>query len=147
MLNLVAISGNLTRDPNLSYTTGNTAVCEFGIAINEKRKGQEKTHFVTCKAFGKTAEFVNQYFRKGKSITVVGKLDFSEWTDKEGNKRSRLEVIANDVQFCIGKSDGDQQQGPAREQRPARSAPRREPEPQSGNGIGPPIENDPNIPF
>jgi single-strand DNA-binding protein len=140
MLNLVALSGNLTRDPNLSYTTGNTAVCEFCVAINEKRKGQEKTHFVNCKAFGKTAEFVNQYFRKGKPITVVGKLDYQEWTNKEGQVQRRLEVIANDVQFCLGEGKGGdrpQSERPTR-QRPAEPA---------GNGVGPPINDDSGIPF
>ncbi len=145
-MNLVALIGNLTRDPQLSYTSGNMAVCEFGIAINEKRKGQEKVHFIDCKAFDKSAEFVNQYFRKGKAIQIIGKLAYSSWVTTDGQKRSKVEVIANDVSFAGGREDGEgatprQPSSP----RPARSAPRRE-EPEEDPNL-PPSDADSDIPF
>ena len=93
--NKVLLMGNLTRDQQLKYLpTTNTAVAEFGIAVNRKWKAptgedREEVCFVDCSAFGKTGELINQYFQKGKPIFVEGRLKLDQWEDKQGGgKRS-----------------------------------------------------------
>ena len=109
--NKVIIGGTLVRDPELRYTPGGTAVCEFGIAINERwtdRDGgkQERTTFADVTAFGRTAEVIAEYFRKGGQIMIEGKLQTDEWQDKNsGQKRSKLKVVANGFQF-VNKNEG-----------------------------------------
>lgn len=117
--NKVILAGNLTRDPQLSHLPSNTAVAEFGIAVNRKwrdQQGQQKEEvaFIDCRAFGKTAETINQHFAKGKPIFVEGRLKFDSWEGKDGGKRSKLYVVVDTFQF-VGKADG----GDRREQAPA----------------------------
>lgn len=112
-LNKLFLIGNLTRDPDLKYTPSGSAIVSFGIAINEKWKNsngeyQEKTHFVECSMFGKRAETVNEYFKKGSPIFVEGSLDYQSWNTKEGDKRSMLKVKVFDFQF-IGSKMGTQE--------------------------------------
>ena len=105
----VIIIGNITRQPELKYTPSGMAVCEFGIAINKKRKGEEKTCFLDVVTFAKTAEFVQKYFQKGSEILVDGEHDYSTWDDKEtGKKRSKIQIIANQVNF-VGRRQDNQQ--------------------------------------
>lgn len=108
-VNTVVIGGNLTRDPELRYSLSGTAVCKFGIAINEVRgSGEsktEKTHYVDCTAFGKTAETIEQYFAKGKPVVLTGRLSFSSWEALGGTKRSKLEVIVDTFSFAGGSRD------------------------------------------
>jgi len=100
--NKVLLLGNLTRDPELRYLTSGTAVCSFGLAVNEKYKSgdewKEKVHFVDITVWGKSAEAVTQYLDKGSQVLVDGRLDYQTW-EKDGEKRSKLEVVANNVQF------------------------------------------------
>lgn len=108
--NRVLIGGNLTRDPELRYSQGGTAYAKFGLAINETRVSNgektEKTVFVDLTAFGKTAEAINTYLKKGDPIFVEGKLDFSTWSDNTtGATRSKLAVIVNTFQFIGSKRD------------------------------------------
>lgn len=127
--NQVFIGGNVTRDPQLKYLPSQTPVVEFGIATNRKWRDKdggdrEEVTFVDCSAFGKTAEVINQYFRKGKPIFVSGRLKLDTWEDKQGGgKRSKMTVVIESFQFCGGDrqgDNGDDQTAPVRQQRPQR---------------------------
>lgn len=104
-LNKVLLMGNLTRNPEIRYTPGGSAVCEFGMAINRRfmqANGQEKdeTCFVDITVWGKQAESSSRFLQKGSSVFVEGRLVFDQWTEKEtGAKRSRLRIYAERVQF------------------------------------------------
>ncbi len=104
-LNKVLLMGNLTRNPEIRYTPGGSAVCEFGMAINRRfmqANGQEKeeTCFVDITVWGKQAESTSRFVQKGSSVFIEGRLVFDQWEEKEtGNKRSRLRVYAERVQF------------------------------------------------
>ena len=118
--NKIILAGNLTKDPQLSYLPSQTAVVDFGMAINRKWAGKdgekkEETCFVDCRAFGKQAENINKYFTKGKPIFVEGRLSFESWTAQDGSKKSRHRVIAERFTF-IG---GDQQQKPQANSKPS----------------------------
>ena len=123
--NRCILAGNITRDIKMSFTPAQMAVAEFGMAVNRKwtSKGGEKkeeTCFVDLTAFGKTAEVINQYFSKGKPILVEGRLKFSQWDDKQGNKRSKLSVIVENFEF-MDPPQGQQppQPQPQQQQAPA----------------------------
>ncbi len=152
--NKVILAGNLTRDPQLSYLPSNTPVAEFGLAINRKWKSQngemrEETCFVDCSCFGKQAETLNQYMSKGRGLLVEGRLQFQQWTDKEGTKRSKLKVIVEQFQFLGGGGGGrpaEESSGRAEQSYPA-------PEPAAPapaadfQDSGPPAPADSEIPF
>lgn len=108
-LNKVFLIGNLTRDPELRSTQSGTNVCKFGLAVNRKFTTQagskEETTFVDLTAFGRQAEVINQYCTKGKPLFVEGRLQFSTWETKEGQKRSKLDVIVENFQF-LGQGSG-----------------------------------------
>src|SRR5256885_1701216 len=110
--NKVILIGNLTRDPQLKYLPSQTAVAEFGIAMNRKFRDaqgadREEVTFVDCAAFGKTGEFINQYFQKGKPILIEGRLKLDQWEDKQGGgKRSKLSVVVETCSFVGGPADG-----------------------------------------
>ena len=109
--NKVLLLGNLTRDPQLSYTPNQTAVVDFGIATNRKWTAQdgsqrEETCFVDCRAFARTAENINKYMRKGRLIFVEGRLTFDSWTAQDGTKRSKHRVTVDNVQFMPGTGPG-----------------------------------------
>jgi single-strand DNA-binding protein len=111
-LNKVMLIGNMTRDPQLSYLPSQTPVVEFGLAMTRKYKKQdgsqgEETCFVDCQMFGKRAEVVNQYFKKGDPIFVEGRLKFDSWTGQDGSKRSKLRVFVENFEF-LGKGGGQQ---------------------------------------
>ena len=113
MLNKIFLIGNLTRDPQLSYTPNQTAVVDFGMAVNRKWKakdGQAKEDvcFVDCRMFGKRAETINKYMSKGKPLMVEGRLSFDQWEAQDGTKRSKHRVTVEDFQFM---PDGQRQQG------------------------------------
>ncbi len=103
-LNKVLLIGRLTRDPELRYTPSGTPLCEFGLAVNRFFKGkdgsrQEETTFVDVTAWSRTAELANQYLKKGRQAFVEGYLKFDQWTTPEGQKRSKLSVVADSLQF------------------------------------------------
>jgi single-strand DNA-binding protein len=105
--NKVLLMGNLTRDPQLSYTPSQTAVVDFGLAVNRRwtSKGgesKEETCFVDCRAFGRQAENINKYLTKGRPVFVEGRLTFDSWTSQDGTKRSRHRVTAETFQFLPG---------------------------------------------
>jgi len=110
-LNKVILAGNLTRDPELSHTQTNIAVCKFGLAINRRSKDREgnmreETCFVDCTAFGRTGEVIKQYLTKGRPIFIDGRLQYSTWTSQEGQKRSKLEVVVENFQFLGPRPEG-----------------------------------------
>jgi single-strand DNA-binding protein len=105
-LNKVLLIGNLTRDVEMRATQGGVQIAKMGMAINRKftQNGQsrETTCFVDLTAFGRQAEVLAKYVSKGSPLFVEGRLEFSNWEDKEGNKRSKLEVIVENFQFLGG---------------------------------------------
>jgi len=112
-LNKVFLLGNLTREPELRYTPGGSAVGEFGLAVNRKFNDKEEVCFVDIVVWGKQAETCHRYLEKGVSVLIEGRLQLDQWQDKEsGAKRSRLRVVAERVQFlgrggnAGGTSDG-----------------------------------------
>ncbi len=102
--------GNMTRDPQLSYLPSQTPVVEFGLAISRRYKKQDGSQgedvcFVDCQMFGKRAEVINQYFKKGEPIFVEGRLKFDSWQGQDGSKRSKLRVFVENFEF-LGRGGG-----------------------------------------
>jgi single-strand DNA-binding protein len=107
-LNECFMVGRLVRDPDLSYTKQNQALCKFSIANNEKSSDYEYTNFISCKAWHKTAEFVNQHCKKGKRVLVKGKIRQERWEDRgTGQQRSYMILLVSEVVFMDGKNDKD----------------------------------------
>jgi len=120
--NKVLLMGNLTRDPQLSYTPNQTAVVDFGVATNRRWTGQDgqqhdETCFVDCRAFGRMAENINKYFKKGRPIFLEGRLTFDSWTAQDGSKKSKLRVTVENFTFLPGTGSGPGQ-GAQGEQEP-----------------------------
>ena len=111
MLNKIFIMGRLTRDPELRRTQTGTPVASFSLAVDrdfkDKSTGERTTDFIDVVAWRQTAEFVSRYFTKGRMAVVEGRLQMRDWTDKEGNKRTSAEVVADNVYFGDSKRDGD----------------------------------------
>ena len=105
MLNKAILNGRLTKAPELKQTNSGKSVCGFTIAVDRSRD-REKTDFIPIVAWGKTAEFVNQWFGKGDLITIVGRIEVRNYEDKDGNKRTATEIIAEEVLFGGSKSTG-----------------------------------------
>ena len=105
MLNKAILNGRLTKAPELKHTNSGKSVCGFTIAVDRSRD-REKTDFIPIVAWGKTAEFVNQWFGKGDLITIVGRIEVRNYEDKNGNKRTATEIIAEEVLFGGSKSTG-----------------------------------------
>ena len=103
MLNKAILNGRLTKAPELKQTNNGKSVCGFTIAVDRSRD-REKTDFIPIVAWGKTAEFVNQWFGKGDLITIVGRIEVRNYEDKNGNKRTATEIIAEEVLFGGSKS-------------------------------------------
>ncbi|MBO7561041.1 single-stranded DNA-binding protein [Candidatus Saccharibacteria bacterium] len=106
------ITGNLTRDPELRSTPNGTSVCSFSVAVNRVYRdsnGEQKedVSFIDCSAWGKLGEMIGQYAKKGSSVLVSGRLDQRSWEDKtSGQKRSRVEVVAEDFNF-LSNNNGE----------------------------------------
>jgi single-strand DNA-binding protein len=147
--NKVILVGNLTRDPELRYTPKGTAIAKIGVAVNrvwtnEAGEKKEEVTFVDVDVFGRTAENVGQYMRKGRPILIEGRLRLDQWDDKQtGQKKSKLGVVAETVQF-LGSAPGGEGGAPApARQRPAAAAAAPAGEPLEGDG---PPESD-DVPF
>jgi len=109
--NKVLLIGNLTRDPQLSYLPSQTAVVDFGLAVNRRWTGKdgqakESTCFVDCRAFGPQAETINKYLTKGRPVFVEGRLDYDTWTAQDGTKRSKHRITVESFQFLGGSAGG-----------------------------------------
>ena len=113
-MNKSILQGRLTKDPDLKYAgANNTAIATFTLAVNRRftKAGEEaQADFILCKSFGKTAEFVAQYFGKGKQMALCGRIQTGSY-EKEGQRIYTTEVIAEEVYFCGGKADAVKQGG------------------------------------
>ena len=107
-MNKVILMGNLTRDPEISYSqNSNLAIARFSIAVNRRfaRDGEDNTDFFNCTAFGKTAEFVEKYFHKGSRMLLSGRVENDNYTNKNGEKVYSVRIIAEDIEFAERKSN------------------------------------------
>ncbi len=160
-LNKVMLMGNLTRDPEMKYTPKGTAIANFGIAVNrnystEGGEKREEVTFIDLEAFGRTAEIIGEYFKKGRPIYVEGRLKLDTWDDKaSGQKRSKLRVVVDSFEFLGGREGGPGTGGgggeeggePGQASRPTRAAarPAAPPRPAVDPDLDTPSEDD--IPF
>lgn len=103
----VIIMGNITRDPEMRSTSSGTQVCSFSVAVNRVYNGNEQVSFFDCSAWGKMGETIAQYCKRGSGILISGRLDQRSYEDKDGNKRSRVEITVEDFNFVGGgNADG-----------------------------------------
>jgi single-strand DNA-binding protein len=115
-INVVVITGNLTRDPELRNTSTGTPVCSMRVACNTRRKNnqtgdwEDKPNYFDVTVWGQQGENCAQYLQKGRPVAVNGRLEWREWEDQQGNKRQSVDIIANSVQF-LGSRDGAENGG------------------------------------
>lgn len=168
--NKVFLMGNLTRDPQVSYLPSQTAVCELGLAVNRRWTGQdgqqkEEVSFVDVVAYGKQAETLGKYLRKGRPVFIEGRLKLDQWEAQDGTKRSKMRVVLEGFQFIdsrgageTGTADGGAVEGDPVSRAPMRSAARptarvpARPAPESSAPVEPAHEETPppsadDIPF
>jgi len=112
-INRVTLVGRLTRDPELRHLPSGTSVLQLGLAVNGRQKDDagnwtDKPNFFDVKVFGNQAEMLSQHLAKGRRIGVDGRLDWSSWEAADGTKRSKVEVVAQSVQFLDSRGDGEQ---------------------------------------
>lgn len=125
--NKVILGGRLTSDPELKTTESGVSVTSFRMAVNRRGKsGESQTDFFSVTAWRGTAEFVTKYFHKSSCICIIGSLQNREWTDKEGNKRTVTEIVADEANFVDSKSDSGTNVGTSYNpcQTPAAGAPK-----------------------
>ena len=115
MLNRIIIMGRLARDPELRHTQTGTPVATFRLAVDrdfkDKNTGERATDWIDVVAWRGTGEFVSRYLAKGRLAVVEGRLQMREWTDKDGNRRTTAEVVAENVYFGDSRRDGDDRGG------------------------------------
>jgi len=162
-VNKVMLIGNLTRDPEIRYTPKGTAVTDIGMAINRVRSGDngeriEETTYVDVTLWGRQAELAGQYLNKGRAVFIEGRLQLDTWDDKQtGQKRSKLRVVGENMQFIGGAGGGGNSNGgggysaPPQEQgRPQQQAPPQQAPAQGGAAAAPDVnfdDDDDDIPF
>jgi len=112
-INKVVLTGNLTRDPELRSTPSGFQICELRVAVNTRRKDNQsgewvdKPNYFDVKIFGRQGENAAQYLSKGRPVAIDGRLDWSEWQDKDtGKNRQKVEIVAENIQFLGGRDDG-----------------------------------------
>jgi single-strand DNA-binding protein len=116
-INKVMITGNLTRDPELRATGSGTQILHFGVAVNDRRRNQQTgewedyPNFVDCVVFGARAEPLSRFLSKGSKVAIEGKLRYSSWEAKEGGRRSKLEVVVDDLEFLSSRNGQQGGQG------------------------------------
>lgn len=152
MINKAILMGRLTRDPELRHTGTGTPVCSFSIAIDNGYGENRQTDFINCVAWNKTAEFVCNYFSKGKMIIVIGRISTRSWEGQDGKKNYATEVVASEVSF--GESKRSQEGGgsyqPAQGgeySAPAQSAAPQMPQDLADDDFAPLLETDDDLPF
>ena len=106
-MNNVILIGRLTKEPELNETKGGLSVCKFTLAVNRMKK-DDPTDFINCVSFGKTAELIANYVRKGKKLGVVGRIQTGKYTNKEGNVVYTTDILVNQIEFL--ESAGEKQQ-------------------------------------
>ena len=108
-INRVTLTGNLTRDPEMRATQGGTQVMSFGLAVNDRRRNpqsgewEDYPNFIDCTMFGTRAEAVSRYLNKGSKVAIEGKLRYSSW-ERDGQRRSKLEVIVDEIEFMSSRN-------------------------------------------
>ena len=115
-INKVLITGNLTRDPELRETPSGFQVLNFGVAVNDRKKNQstgqweDYANFVGCTMFGNRAASLSRFLAKGTKVAIEGKLRWSQWETQDGGKRSKLEVVVDELEFMSRNENGPQGQ-------------------------------------
>ncbi len=113
-INRVVITGNLTRDPELTATASGMAILKMGIAVNDRRKNQQSgewedvPNFFDVVVFGQRGESISRFLSKGSKVAIEGKLRWHSWETPEGDKRSKIEIIADDIEFMSSRDSGNQ---------------------------------------
>lgn len=112
-MNSVQLVGRLTKDPDVRYTEGGTSIARFTVAVDRRfsRDGESSADFISCVAFGKTAEFMEKYFYKGKRVGLNGRIQTGSYTNKEGQKVYTTDVITENVEFVESKGTDDNSGG------------------------------------
>jgi single-strand DNA-binding protein len=111
-INRVVISGNLTRDAELKATGSGVSVLKLGVAVNDRRKNQQSgewedhANFVDVTIFGARGEALSRFLTKGTKVAIEGKLRWSQWENQQGEKRSKLEVVADEIEFLTSRDSG-----------------------------------------
>jgi single-strand DNA-binding protein len=111
-INRVVVTGNLTRDPELSATAGGMSILKMGIAVNDRRKNQQtgewedSPNFFDVVVFGTRGESLSRFLSKGSKVAIEGKLRWHSWETPEGDKRSKVEIIADDIEFMSSRNEG-----------------------------------------
>ncbi len=152
--NRVILIGNLTRDPEIRYASGNNAICKFGLAVSRNyttRDGEkrEDTTFVDIDAFGKVGEILGKYLSKGRPVMIEGRLQLDTWESKEGEKRSKLKVVCENFQFLgsgRGGADDAGSGGDSGSEMTRSSPPPRESSSRTGDGPSEDFDDE-DIPF
>jgi single-strand DNA-binding protein len=152
MYNKVILIGNLSRDVELRYTPSGTAIAKFGLATNRTyrdkttNENKQEVMFIDVSVWGKAGENVNQYLKKGSKVLVEGRLTLSQWTDQNGQKRSKHEIMAESVKFLDTKKDNQQNNQGGSYQQPQQ--PQTQAQPQQPQNSVPEIDiDDEDIPF
>ena len=118
-INRVNISGNLTRDPELRSTAGGTQILSFGVAVNDRRRNaqtgewEDVPNFIDCVVFGQRADALSRFLSKGSKVAIEGKLRYSTWETREGQRRSKLEVVVDEVEFLSRNQQNNGAPAPA----------------------------------
>lgn len=113
-INRVIVSGNLTREPEVRTTASGNPVMGFGIAVNDRRKNsqtgewEDYPNFIDCTMFGARAQSVSRFLSRGSKVAIDGKLRWSQWETNEGQKRSKIEIIVDEIEFMSSISNGAQ---------------------------------------
>lgn len=112
-INKAIVSGNLTRDAELRSTAGGMSVANFSIAVNERMKNsqtgewEDRPNFLDCTMFGKRAESLSKYLLKGTKVAVEGRLRWSQWENKDGEKRAKVEIVVDEVELMAGREKAE----------------------------------------
>ena len=142
-MNKIILIGNLTKDPELSETSSGIAVCKFSLAVRRARanaEGEHETDFFSCTAWRGLAETICRYVQKGDKLGVIGEVQFREYTDNQGVKKTSTNVIVQEIDFCGGKRTQESDSGGSRENTRETNKTRQRPVLQE-------IEDDSDIPF
>lgn len=149
MINKAILMGRLTRDPELRHTGTGTPVCSFSIAIDNGYGENRQTDFINCVAWNKTAEFVNNYFTKGRMIIVIGRISTRSWEGQDGKRNYATEVVASEVSFGESKrtqeGGGSYQAPSAQVQAPAPAM--QMPQDMPMDDFSPLLDTDDDLPF
>ena len=124
MINNVNLTGRLTRDPDVHYTDGGKTIARFTTAVDRrfKQEGGPTADFISCVTFGKAAEFIEKYFRKGIKIAITGRIQTGSYTNKDGQRVYTTDVVVEEQEFAESKSASESNAGFAPAERPAPSS-------------------------